>query len=56
MQFATPPTLTGNPGQPRDLQCALPERHCEVVKALKAAQLLDGEAHGKSPGCTPWHG
>ncbi len=20
MQFATPPTLTGNPGQPRDLQ------------------------------------
>jgi hypothetical protein len=23
MEFATPPTLTGNPGQPRDLQCAL---------------------------------
>jgi hypothetical protein len=29
MEFATPPTLIGDPGQPRDLQCALPERNCE---------------------------
>jgi hypothetical protein len=58
MRFANANELHRKSGgaQPRDLQCALPERNCEGVRALKAAQLLDGEAHRKSPGGPPWHG
>ena len=43
MEFATPPALTGNPGQPRDLRCASPSSNSAAFKAFTLRSCFAGE-------------